>query len=383
MEALAEQPQTQHEHIYNPEVRARNDAETWLAEVLDGNMRTPFVYKFDGREFYAEDGGALGPIFDKSLKEVEKLVHKSPKLHFELSRRKEEWGEYLDMLAMARGEKPNTMVVTSEFPEDLRGEAEDVGGYNVTRQQAMLRVITWNGSYLTMYSQSLDRSDRRALEAIHKRLGFNPDEGELLGQRRCLDLAPQQQEFLIDELTGVYDRSLQEELGGEWYAGRESGQRRNTYEFVCDHKNEDLIAMLADEFTYRRYDSPTVYSVAATMKKRFESKWEFAGYESVQHIDSGSYARRLLMEEMMTAAQEAKAEGRTFSGCGASVGTGESTAESQLSEAGYGSQSDSKKEKNTMYCVNCPKCRTFHDKLRAVGGKFTCKKKGCGYTAST
>ena len=45
-----------------------------------------------------------------------------------------------------------------------------------------------------MYSQSLDGSDRRALEALYAYLGREVQPGELLGQRIRADLPPDEQD---------------------------------------------------------------------------------------------------------------------------------------------------------------------------------------------
>src|SRR6185312_9732947 len=120
------------------ESRIRTDTATWLAEALNGNMRTSFEYSTDGLELYGEDGGAVGEIFDGAVTAAQEIVKRNPGLLFELRRRIIERGEYDDMLAMARGEF-NTMVVVSDFPPELMGAQEDVGGYNASRKQTMLR----------------------------------------------------------------------------------------------------------------------------------------------------------------------------------------------------------------------------------------------------
>ena len=53
MERLAAQPQV-HE-TYDRYLRTYNDTTTWLAETLDGSMRTPFTYRFSGHDMVADD----------------------------------------------------------------------------------------------------------------------------------------------------------------------------------------------------------------------------------------------------------------------------------------------------------------------------------------
>src|SRR5690606_20043780 len=116
-----------------------------------------------------------------------------------------EYEEYQDMLAMARGDLPNTMVVVSDFAPERMNATRDVGGYNVTRKQTMLRVITRSADgKLKMYSQSLDGSNRKALESMYAFLGFDVRHGELLSQRIHTDIDKHEQELLVDQLMGVY-----------------------------------------------------------------------------------------------------------------------------------------------------------------------------------
>jgi hypothetical protein len=379
MERLAT---VQAERALDHEFRARNDAETWLAETLEGSMRTPFEYRSDGKELYAEDGGALGPLFADSLQDAAEIVAQNPALHFEYRRRRIEQQEYEDMLRMTRSELPNTMVVVSDFPQELMDSAQDVGGYNVTRKQTMLRVLTWQHGRLRMQTQSLDMSDRAALERLYTYLGFEPLPGELLGQRMHVELNETRQEFLLDELTGVYDRSLQERYGGKWYAGRSGKQRMNTYEFVC--KNQDIVQLLAHAYVEEGYATAQKYDLAAAMAKRYAriSYQADLPAHSVSMLPTKSYAYAQLMQEIRQAGDEARAEGKVFSGCGASAtANGDTTTDDQYSEAGYGNKSQ-KTEKGVMRCVNCPKCRTYHHELKAIGGLFRCKNKDCGHTAS-
>lgn len=350
MAASAEQL-TLHEQVIDYETRRDNDTVTWLAEVLPGSMRTLFEYQFDGRELYASDGSAIGEVFDESIRQAAVLPR------YEQRRRQLEKDEYHDMLAMMRGELPNTMVVISDFPSELMDTSRDAGGYNVSRKQTMLRVLvrTSEGT-LKMYSQSLDGSDRRALESIYSYFGKNPQPGELLGQRIHANFEAAEQEFLIDWLTGVYDRRLAQLYGGEWYAGQRSGRRLNTYDFARQQK--DLIrAYLAstDRFTGGKAD----YNLAAAMLKRFQGEQELKGAEGINHVASLPIAAHVLaLEEMRVAGEIAQGNGMDFSGCGATLMAEKSGAD-QLAEAGYGNQAD----------------KPGRDQYGSL--QFKCPKKGC------
>ncbi len=318
------------EFQFDTEKRRYYDTVTWLAEVLPGSMRTPFEYRFDGRELYAQDNSPLEPIFADAIEQSKVLPI------YEQRRRRIEYEEYQDMLAMARGDLPNTMVVVSDFPPELMNATRDVGGYNVTRKQTMLRVITRSADgKLKMYSQSLDGSNRKALESMYAFLGFDVRHGELLSQRIHTDIDKHEQELLVDQLMGVYDRSMQSQYGGCWYAGQRGVQSMNTYDFAC--QQQDLIqAYLAATagFTGGFRD----YSLAAAVKDRYLNRLD------PQIIERGSVpiaAHAMALAEMNSAGNRAQARGEVFSGCGSSLGAaGSSSGESQLESLGYGNQAD-------------------------------------------
>ncbi len=341
------------ERGFNREQRVHDNLKTWLAETLHGTMRTLFEYRFDGRELYARDGGELAPIFDDAITAAEEIARCEPNLAFELRRRQIERSEYEAMLEMARGELPNTMVVVSDFPEELMDATEDVGGYNVHRKQAMLRVITRHeDGRLLMRSQSLDGSNRRALEAMYTALGYRAEPGELLGQRMHLDLPDDDREFLTDYLMGVYDRELSAQYGGLWYAGIQGANPFNTYEFVL--AQEDLLGTYL-KLSQGEANTQLLYGVAAAMQERYDlalkGRLPFAAMEFNPHSMHTVYG------EMQAAGQRATAAGKAFNGCGASIGpSGQMTAANEIGELGYGNKTDEEtkyKFDRKMHCVVC------------------------------
>ncbi len=355
METVLEKPKNE---ICDREIRARNDAATWLAETLNGRMRTSFEYTFDGQELYASDGGALKPIFEKSLADANNLADKNPNLAFEKRRRGIELDEYGDMVKMARGKLPNTMITVSDFPPELMNANADVGGYNVRRKQTMLRVITrMPDGRLRMQSQSLDGSNRQALEAIYASFGQKPKDGELLGQRIYGDEDEIEQEFLIDKLTGVYDQSLAAQNPGKRFrAGRQlpDAPGLETYEFV--QNQPDLVNYLTEKMLSGCCDEREFYSVAATTASRYES-----GGKPTSYTVAGEtvVVTMPLLQEIFVATSQARAAQQVFSGCGASFGPGgELGASGQLEASGFGNRAG---ETNSWHggsvhkgeCVNC------------------------------
>lgn len=366
------------EAVFSREQRFYNDTTTWLAEVLPGNMRTEFEYRFDGHELYAQDGGKLGPIFKTAIEDAEVLADKNPNLLFELRRRVIELEEYDDMLKMAEGRLPNTMIVVSDFPAELMDANEDVGGYNTNRKQAMLRVISLGSSgSIKICSQSLDRSDRQALEAIYESLGYSAEAGELLGQRMFMKVSDYEQEFMPDLLTRAYDKSLSDRLGGEWSAGRQKTNEANVYDFVL--RQTDLLAA----YTGERFMKPDegqamLYGLAAAMEERLKrSTSEIPNiHQYMPAVTATKEAVYAAAREIFEAGSGAALEGKTYSGCGLSIGAGGTATE--LGESGYGNKSSEETKYSfdkLMHCVVCQAPPKDNEGKKMCGPCGICK--GC------
>lgn len=386
MAVAAEQTTQQHSsELINHYDRVRADTETWAAEALNGSMRTTFKYDIYGNELYAEDGGELGEIFDDAIEAAQTIVKHCPELLFELRRRLIERGELNDMELMTKGELPNTMVVVSDYPPELMGVAEDVGGYNGTRKQTMLRIITFQNGKIRSITQSLEGSNRQALEAIYGSLDEVPQEGELLGQRIHRHMSEEEQDQLVDNATNTYDISLAEQHGGHWHAGFKQPDARSkadTYAFASAQK--DLIewfvrAKLTDSVEAEKLR----FKLAATMHSRYEdylkvgrevNNTSLAGL-AVSSVYTLQPSLRFY-HEMEQATEKAVASKQTFSGCGASVNA-ESLVEGQLDEAGYGNKTT--KDDCEFISKSCPMCSAKNVKTRVtktlITGSCGCSKK--------
>ena len=344
-----------------------DDASTWLAETLPGSLRTSVEYHFDGHELYGHDGRPMAPVFYNAIIDAEAIIEKRPNLAFEPRRRRLEMEEYRDMLAMARGEAPNSMVVVSDFPAELQNAKRDIGGYNVARQQTMLRVITRKSDgKLNMTSQSLDLSDRSALEAIYRHFNLRPKQGELLGQRIHADLAEVDQPYLSDRLKGIYDRKLAKNYGGKWYAGRPGDYAPDTYDFV--RRQHDLMARYVGALLTNPTNPEELHhDIAATMLNRLNQQTSGA------RIDEAPMPAIKLEQEIARAATEARALGLVFSACGGSFG---GDTEKQLQQAGYGNktnESSSYSFNRIMYCEECQKPPEKNEKPKMCGPCGICK----------
>ncbi|MEJ0072862.1 MAG: hypothetical protein WDN27_02110 [Candidatus Saccharibacteria bacterium] len=348
---VAEQPFVQHEQ-FDRNKRDYNDLTTLFAEMVDGRMQTPFKFTFDGRELYASDGSPMGPEFAKGLQNAEEVAARNPALRFEVRRCGNDQEEYQDMLAMARGELPNTMAVVCDLPPELEDATEDVGGYNVYRRTAMLRVLAWDGHTMNMYSQSLDGSDREGLEAIFTDMGYEPMPGELQGQRMHKQLDQSEQAFLVNKLTGVYDRTLQARFGGHWSAGRPEAAGINTYDFV--RAQHDIIqqAMLD-----KRLGRLNVYKIAAVLNERYEANSRISPANVVERYATPFHD---LNREMLEASFRARGMNKVFSACGMTIESDdEPSLADQLNEAGYDTKAGKPEQTSgtkVLKCVHCPLC---------------------------
>lgn len=372
MESLAQNTYIDHEQLER--LKAQDDIVTQFSELVDGSMRTDFELSYAGGELYGRDGRAMGLVIEKALESAEELARKNPQLDFEVRRRTLESEEYNIMLAMARGEAPNTMIILSDFPEELVDSQVDLGGYNVTRKQTMKRLLLRlpNGN-IKMFSQSLDGSDRQALESIYEAFDQEVEPGELLGQRIQVDLPAEEQDYLADRLTGIYDRSLSKQYGGEWYAGRRPVDYRNTFDFV--RKQSDIIDACVQLQLENKLDSSLLYDMAATMQSRFTNE-KFGVASLMQRMVSVS--PEMLYHEVQLAGNHARESGMTFSSCGSTLRPegAEMGTDNDLEQAGYGNKSDS--DDCEFISKKCPMCGARNVKTKVtkshISGSCGCSK---------
>lgn len=219
-----------------------------------------------------------------------------------------------------------------------------------------------------MVSQSLDLSDREASESIYDFMGASVRRGELLGQRIYADLDEHFRKDLDKTLTRVYDAVLEDREGGVWHAGRSSGDRRNTLDFV---RNQDS---LLNAYLLGPQDEDAQYDLFASMKEQFEGRQ--IGSSVAEPTKVNTQPPIMVAIYMEQAGRRAAAAGETPSGCGATIAK---TTEQELAEAGIGNKSlDKNGSDGEMRCVNCPECKTFHDKVRKdKNGKPVCDNKKC------
>lgn len=370
-EVLVIQPE--HTNYLEQDKQRYYDLETQFAELVDGSMRTDFELVFTGNDLIGEDGRSISEVADIAIEDAKKLAREDPALSFEIRRRYLEKDEIRDLVEMAKGTKPNTKIVISDFPPELMDASQDAGGYNVTRKQTMLRVLIRKpDGNVHMYSQSLDGSNRSALEAIYARFGLKPEAGELLGQNIDVDIPWAEQPTLVDELTGVHDRELTALLGGEWYAGRQPADYENTYDFV--RKQKDIVEECVRLDRLGWLNADVMYKMAATMQQRFIRSKTAPIEITPPYSGSNEAMTQALYNELEIAGAQAKQLGKTFSACGVTLDAlGLSVSiEDQLKQAGYGNKSNEDKFGPLTF-----KCQKGHPNTRPHG-KLIDNCKTCG-----
>jgi hypothetical protein len=323
-------------HQIDEVARRYYDTATLIAEALDGVMRSEIPLGYDGHDIYSlKDGTRYGEMLQKSIDHAEHIVEENPNYAFELRRRRLEAEELPVMLNMMDGGGPNTMVVVSDFPPELMAATEDSSGYNARRKQTMLRIVARkpDGS-LSVKTQSLDGSNRHALEAIYWHFGVKAEDGELLGQRITADLNLKEQAELCDTLTDVYDQSLAMQTGSQWHAGRKllPGLKRiNTYQFVLEREHilNDYIA--SDQYGQTR----SLRGLIRIFEEQYNQELYGSTRDKVEAVNYQFGNSQVLEAVLQQAAQRADQAGSIYSACGGTM----KAENTDFENAGYGNKS--------------------------------------------
>lgn len=344
---------------------------TWLAETLNGSMRTSFNLKVINGEICSEEKDENGvmryrklrTMFEEGAEYAQKRAATDSRVAFEPEREKKHLIELDIMEKMIAGQAPNTMIVVSAFPESLSGEdEEDIQGYKPKLRRSMLRVITANqDGTIDVKTQSLDNTNQEALLAIYGEMNWpidkNIDSECMLGERMHLELSAEKQACLMAKLTGAYDNVLREKNGGDWRAGRRQPELvGNTWDFVLaqqdilKHHLAD-IAPLIKQIRAHHKDSDEASLgklraiAAATIRDRYEGR---------RREHTGDVA-----SEMHASVSAAAANNETFGGCGLTVKL--SAQEDMMQKMGY-------RQQDTLKCVTCPLCGATVNAQRTIGG---------------
>jgi hypothetical protein len=310
---------------------------TWLAETINGSMRTSFTFRLVDGELTASDGRQLRSVFEKGKEYAQTLAASDTRMQGGVERSEFEWQEFLIMDAMAHDTSlPNTVIVNSPI---LAGLTADIHGYQASRGLGWQRTIMRNDATgeITITSQSVDGDERQAYNATYTHFEQpTPQEVSndgMLGERIFLNLTAQEQAELPDTIMGLYDGIMNSLYGGAHRAGRRQ-ENGDTWQFVI--QQEDLIRhhlhviaplVVRQKQGDRSVDAAinaTRYNTAATLRRRYERGQEWTsqfGDVAVEHTAAGAAAAAL---------------GEVFNGCGFMAESSETEAAVQLRKLGYG-----------------------------------------------
>lgn len=346
--------ETQH-RSFEKSQQLHEDVDTWLAEVLDGEMHSSFDFVPDGDDLTAEDGRHMLPVLDAALQHTIREARINPLIAPEVDRSHAEREEFLDIIDMAQGNGPNTLVSIWEIPDYVLQHGADIGGYRYNLRRAMLRIAhRLPDGRIRIESQSLDSGFRPGFEALYDHLGQPEPRADVLYRQpiRC-EIDEDQAAALREELRDRYDSALYLKTGLKHTAGRTEEPVVDTYNFVRDQ--HDLVDTFVATHAHKHMDEideDEYVNLAAAMKRRMEGR-------KVAAPDVAS--------EMNGAGNSARENGETFSGCGMTVlSRANNTAEAQLAMLGFG----------VVKSMSCGLCGG-----RAMGiecGPARCLEKDCG-----
>lgn len=334
---------------------------TACAEAIDAPLECKLEYHLgvDG-ELYSQEGVGLRTVFEDAERHYRQLALQRPQYAFQHRRSIAELAEYARMRDMAHGRAGyNTLVVTSTYPEELRGETQDHLGYQWRRKLGFDRVIVARAGRITMWTQSFDRNHYRGIDAKYRMLGRSVDFGrDVLEQPVALTLENCDAEVLGRQLQRAYDMVCEEDFGGAFTAGRNGADVRESVAFVA--AQTDIMQQLVQDVMALGERSPQAddarYDAIVALRRRYEGRQPTGNATDVR-------------TEMSHAGAAARSAGESVSYCGVTTGSSEST-QVGLSEAGYGAgilatttQSElallRPGKRRHFECMQCPRCLAF------------------------
>lgn len=247
-------------------------------------------------------------ILANGLRKAELQVALHPEWDFELERRRIELEEWGHIEALANGTAPaKTLMVFSPHPDAVRNGSTFIDGYNRERQKTMIRTITRTESGVQITSTSLDQTNYQALAASVAAIGYDLPAGmsseTILAQRYWVNELPPEGFTWADVARRAYDLSLEEQLGGEWYAGRRPMDVTDALAFI--REQHDLIDQ----------HMRAVEGVLASVHDRSEraSKLAEHRYNFAAALDARLHGK-LGEIDLAEAGDAARAEGLSFEG---------------------------------------------------------------------
>lgn len=254
--------------------RLKTDQITEASERLNGAMENEFEYTHTNGELYFQ-GQALKPIFDSGIQAAQEIVKVRPEFSVELQRRyieRNQLNEQIELMQNVDWQNPLVLVHISPTPDAVLKDDVDLNAYDKERKKIMIRITEPTLDGVKVTSMSLDGNDRVALQAVGDFFGVDiPDDAsseDILGMHFLAEKSQFGGERPAKVLRACYDKAMQMQYGGEWYAGRQDSAVLNTMQKIQAYP--ELIEQHVDE--------------VARIKKRLGVNFRFtADYEQATY----------------------------------------------------------------------------------------------------
>jgi len=361
--------------------RVYDEELSYVAEGINRPLRTEFVLREkDGQLVYFSEGEwqPYTALLLNGLESAKQAAAVDYRKSFLADMAAEDLKIGYQMQALEPGQ---TMAWHSAFPDrenTAYGEAfmGDMG-FQPKRRMGFIYQAERNADRsLVLRSQSVDSSDHDAFEAATR--------------------AASQTGELPDGLK-AYDDVLEAKTDQKHNSGRpvDSGEiEENAWQAIHQHRDlveyyfDNLQTLAGSDYASRteleHAKKRLTYGFWAALKERLDNN-AVPGRRASQYAEHQTSGQHMFIQQEVNAAyHKLQARGETLFGCGGAIRPDETlmnAAPSEVFDAIYDGDKTEKKDDGTMYCVNCPECKTFHDKVTKVRGKYVCKNGKCKLAA--
>lgn len=231
--------------------RLKTDQLTEASERLNGAMENEFEYSHKNGDFYFQ-GQALKPIFDGGIRAAEEIVKTRPWFMIELQRRhieRQQLNEQIELIQNVDWQNPLVLVHISPTPDAVLKDEVDLNAYDKERKKIMIRITEPTLDGVKVTSMSLDGNDRVALQAVGDFFGIaisdDASSEDILGMHFLAEKSQFGGERPAKVLRERYDKTMQAQYGGEWYAGRQDSEVLGTMQRILAYP--ELLEQHVDE----------------------------------------------------------------------------------------------------------------------------------------
>lgn len=359
LERIEGKTKAERDYVAFERERLKTDQITEASERLNGAMENVFEYTYKNGDFYFQ-GQALRPIFENGIQMAEEIVRQRPEFMVELRRRYRELGqldEQIELMKNIDWQDPLVLVHISPTPDAVLKNEVDLNAYDKKRKKIMLRITEPTVDGVKVTSMSLDGNDRVALRAVGDFFGVDIPDGATSEDILDMHFLAEKSQFNGERPAKVlrerYDKAMQMQYGGQWYAGRRDSEVLNTMQKIMAYP--ELIQQHVSE----------VWALRERLGKdfRFTKDYEDATYNFLAAIEQ---AGRLgaVVGSMSDAGELARSAGVEFARSDCPTGSVQ-TAEQALELQGFGKE-------RSMSCGVCGKADACYGDPCNMEG-LTCK----------